>query len=79
MENLKIMENGIKVKIKDSVLTLKNLQTDEVIIENVLVLDLKFENKVFTIVVDENILPFKLNENLKQTIMKNGGLNDTKD
>lgn len=73
------MENGIKVKIKDSVLTLKNLQTDEVIIENVLVLDLKFENKVFTIVVDENILPFKLNENLKQTIMKNGGLNDTKD
>ena len=73
------MENGIKVKIKDSVLTLKNLQTDKVIIENVLVLDLKFENKVFTIVVDENILPFKLNENLKQTIMKNGGLNDTKD
>ena len=73
------MENGIKVKIKDSVLTLKNLQTDEVIIENVLVLDLKFENKVFTIVIDENILPFKLNENLKQTIMKNGGLNDTKD
>jgi len=72
------MENGIKVKIKDSVLTLKNLQTDKVIIENVLVLDLKFENKVFTIVVDENILPFKLNENLKQTIMKNGGLNDTK-
>ena len=57
MENLKIMENGIKVKIKDSVLTLKNLQTDEVIIENVLVLDLKFENKVFTIVIDENILP----------------------
>ncbi len=73
------MENGIKVKIKDNVLTLKNLQTDKVIIENVLVLDLKFENKVFTIVVDENILPFKLNENLKQTIMKNGGLNDTKD
>jgi len=73
------MESGIKVKIKDSVLTLKNLQTDEVIIENVLVLDLKFENKVFTIVVDENILPFKLNENLKQMIMKNGGLNDTKD
>ena len=64
MENLKIMENGIKVKIKDSILTLKNLQTDKVIIENVLVLDLKFENKVFTIVVDENILPFKLNENL---------------
>ena len=63
MENLKIMESGIKVKIKDSVLTLKNLQTDEVIIENVLVSDLKFENKVFTIVVDENILPFKLNEN----------------
>lgn len=57
------MESGIKVKIKDSVLTLKNLQTDEVIIENVLVSDLKFENKVFTIVVDENILPFKLNEN----------------
>ena len=79
MENLKIMESGIKVKIKDSVLTLKNLQTDEVIIENVLVSDLKFENKVFTIVVDENILPFKLNENLKQMIMKNGGLNDTKD
>ena len=73
------MESGIKVKIKDSVLTLKNLQTDKVIIENVLVLDLKFENKVFTIVVDENILPFKLNENLKQMIMKNGGLNDTKD
>jgi len=73
------MESGIKVKIKDSVLTLKNLQTDEVIIENVLVSDLKFENKVFTIVVDENILPFKLNENLKQMIMKNGGLNDTKD
>lgn len=73
------MESGIKVKIKDSVLTLKNLQTDEVIIENVLVSDLKFENKVFTIAVDENILPFKLNENLKQMIMKNGGLNDTKD
>ena len=26
MENLKIMESGIEVKIKDSVLTLKNLQ-----------------------------------------------------
>ena len=49
------MESGIKVKIKDSVLTLKNLQTDEVVIENVPVSDLKFENKVFTIVVDENI------------------------
>ncbi len=33
------MESGIKVKIKDSVLTLKNLQTDEVVIENVPVSD----------------------------------------
>lgn len=67
------MESGIRVKIKDSVLTLKNFQTDETIIENISVSDLKLDNKVFTIVIDENISP----ENLKQ-ILISGGLNDTK-
>lgn len=53
MENLKIMESRIKVKIKDSVLTLKNLQKIKCLLgfhkEQWLGIELPFYRKILMI------------------------------